>query len=60
MGIRFNGDFAELKNRLSPLGGEWDETQAEPKIMYLEGGILNWHETTGVILFQGLKKGKLL
>ncbi|MGL6010976.1 MAG: AAA family ATPase, partial [Shewanella oncorhynchi] len=23
-------------------------------------GILNWHETTGVILFQGLKKGKLL
>lgn len=58
MNLSFGGDFTKLKEKLSPLGGQWDMKDPERKIMRLDGGILNWHEATGKILIQGKEKGK--
>jgi MoxR-like ATPase len=58
MNLSFNGDFSDLKERLSELGGQWDEKDRERKIMRLDGGVLSWHELTGKILFQGKGEGK--
>lgn len=60
MSLSFGGDFTTLKEKLSPLGGLWDLEDSERKIMRLDGGVLNWYETTGKISIQGKEKGKAL
>lgn len=42
-----------LKEKLSGLGGTWDENQPNRKVFRLNGGIMNWYESTGALNFQG-------
>lgn len=58
MGLMFTGSFDDLATRLSPLDGEWDDTQPDRKVFRLDGGIMNWFEPSGRISFQGKPKGK--
>lgn len=60
MGLIFEGSFDELATRLSPLDGQWDETQQDRKVFRLDGGVMNWFEPSGTISFQGKLKGKSL
>ncbi|SDY75095.1 anti-phage dCTP deaminase [Nitrosomonas sp. Nm33] len=59
MGLKFTGSYEELRGKLSSLGGEWDESQANKKVLQLNGGVMNWFETTGSIHFQGKGDGKV-
>lgn len=54
----FTGTFDELKAKLSSIHGEWDETQANKKVLRLDGGVMNWFESTGTIQFQGKDSSK--
>jgi len=56
--IIYTSDFSGLKDKLSGLSGEWDESQANKKVFRLSGGIMNWYESTGTIQFQGKEKDK--
>lgn len=49
----FTKDFARLKEQLANVGNDWDESQPSKKVLRLEGGVMNWFETTGTIQFQG-------
>jgi len=55
----FTGTYDQLKNKLSSINGEWDESQPNKKVLRLNGGVMNWFESTGTIQFQG-KDGPLL
>ena len=59
MKIIFTESYDDLQEKLSSLGGEWDDSQANKKVFRLNGGILNWYVTTGTIQFQGQEEGKL-
>ena len=59
MKIKFTGTFEELKDKLKSLTGEWNEDQHQKKVLRLNGGILNWFETTGRLFVQGRDPGKL-
>ncbi|TDR05898.1 AAA family ATPase [Marinomonas communis] len=54
----FSGSYEEFKEKLSSLGGVWDDSKNDRKVYRLDGGVLNWHESTGNISFQGKAKGK--
>ena len=58
MKIIFTETYSELKEKLSELDGEWDESQANKKVFRHNGGIMNWYESTGTIQFQGREDGK--
>lgn len=58
MKITFTGQFTELKDKLENTKGVWDDSQPNKKVMRLNGGILNWYESTGTIQFQGSDPGK--
>ena len=58
--IKFTGEFEELKRRLESLGGDWNEGQAGKKVLRVNGGVLNWYETTGTLQVQGKSPGKAL
>ncbi|UAA40041.1 dCMP deaminase family protein [Paraneptunicella aestuarii] len=58
MKLSFSGTFVQLKDKLSELGGSWDEPMPNKKVFRLAGGILNWFESTGTIQFQGKAPGK--
>jgi deoxycytidylate deaminase len=49
----FTGTHDEFKEKLSSINGEWDENQANKKVLRLNGGVMNWFESTGTIQFQG-------
>lgn len=53
MNLKFSGTFAELKEKLTTVGGEWDDTQLNKKVLRKDSGVLNWFESTGTIHFQG-------
>jgi len=55
--IKFVGNFEDLKQKLSPLNGTWDENQTNKKVLRLDGGVLNWFESTGTLNFQGRSPG---
>ncbi len=59
MKIIFTESYDDLQEKLSSLGGEWDDSQVNKKVFRLNGGILNWYVTTGTIQFQGQEEGKL-
>jgi deoxycytidylate deaminase len=54
----FTGNFDELKDKLNSVQGDWDETQANKKVLRLDGGVMNWFESTGTIHFQGNDSSK--
>lgn len=58
MGLKFAGNFDDLQQKLASLGGSWDDSQPNKKILRLEYGVMNWFETTGSINFQGKGTGK--
>lgn len=60
MNLKFTGSFEDLKAKLAPLGGQWDESQSNKKILRVEKGVLNWFETTGTLSVQGKTQGKEL
>lgn len=60
MNIKFTGTFDLLKSKLESLNGEWDESQPNKKVLRLDGGVLNWYESTGTINTQGKSPGKEL
>ncbi len=49
----FTGTFDELKEKLNSIEGDWDEIQANKKVLRSDGGVMNWFESTGTIQFQG-------
>lgn len=56
--IKFTGTFEDLKSKLQPLSGMWDDSQPNKKVLRLDGGVLNWYESTGTINTQGKSPGK--
>ena len=58
MALKFSGTFADLTSKLLSLQGEWDESQPNKKVLRLDGGVMNWFESTGSINFQGKDPGK--
>lgn len=54
----FTGTYDELKEKLCSINGDWDETQANKKVLRIEGGVMNWYESTGTIQFQGKDEPK--
>ena len=48
----------KLKALLSGIEGVWDDPQQNKKVLRLNGGVMNWYETTGTIYFQGVAEGK--
>lgn len=57
MSLKFTGTFEELKEKLSSLGGEWNDDQPNKKVLRLNDGILNWFNGTGTLQFQGRSPG---
>jgi len=58
MALKFSGTFSDLSSKLVTLQGEWDESQPNKKVLRLNGGVMNWFESTGSINFQGKDPGK--
>ena len=58
MALKFSGTFTDLSSKLTTLHGEWDESQPNKKVLRLNGGVMNWFESTGSINFQGKDPGK--
>lgn len=58
MALKFSGTFEDLKAKLAKLGGQWDESQPNKKVLRLNNGVMNWFESTGSISFQGKDPGK--
>jgi deoxycytidylate deaminase len=58
MALKFSGTFVDLSSKLVTLRGGWDESQPNKKVLRLNGGVMNWFESTGSINFQGKDPGK--
>ena len=58
MKLIFKKSYDELKERLSVINGVWDESQKNKKVLRLNGGVMNWYESTGTIYFQGGGEGR--
>jgi len=58
MKLIFKKSYKELKKHLAVVNGRWDESQKNKKVLRLNGGIMNWFESTGTIYFQGEQEGK--
>ena len=58
MKLIFKKSYDELKALLSEIDGVWDESQKNKKVLRLNGGVMNWQESTGTIYFQGNEEGK--
>jgi len=58
--IKFTGEFEELRNKLKSLGGVWEKNQPGKKVLRINGGVLNWYESTGTLQIQGKNPGREL
>ena len=58
MKLIFKASYEELKALLSVIEGVWDDPQQNKKVLRLNGGVMNWYESTGTIYFQGVAEGK--
>lgn len=56
----FTGTYEQLKEKLRSISGEWNEDQANKKVLRLNGGVMNWYESTGTIQFQGKEDARLI
>src|SRR5664279_4437230 len=54
MKLMFKKSYEELKALLSGIEGVWEESQKNKKVLRLNGGVMNWYESTGTIYFQGV------
>lgn len=59
MSLKFTGTYEDLKIKLSPLPGFWDNSQSNQKVFRVQAGVMNWFESTGTIQFQGQGEGKV-
>lgn len=59
MSLKFIGSYEDLKQKLNSLAGIWDDSQIGKKVLRLNGGIVNWFESTGTIHIQGKGDGKI-
>ncbi len=59
MKLIFTENYERLKEKLSSVGGEWDESQPNKKVLRLNDGIMNWYDTTGTIQFQGKQEPRI-
>lgn len=57
MSLKFTGTIEDLKEKLSSLGGDWNDQQPNKIVFRLDGGVLNWFPTTGTLQFQGRSPG---
>jgi len=57
MKLMFKKSYGELKALLSGIEGVWDDSQKK-NVRRLNGGVMNWYESTGTIYFQGVAEGK--
>jgi deoxycytidylate deaminase len=60
MKLVFTKSYEELVQSLVSIGGEWDESQPNKRVLQLDGGIMNWYESTGTIQFQGREDKKAI
>lgn len=60
MNLKFTGTYEDLKQKLSTLNGAWDDSQTGKKVLRLNGGVMNWFESTGKIHIQGKGDGKTI
>jgi len=58
MSLKFTGTYEDLKLKLGSLTGTWDDSQPGKKVLRLNGGVMNWFESTGTIHIQGKGDGK--
>ena len=58
MKLMFKKSYGELKALLSGIEGVWEESQNNKKVLRLNGGVMNWYESTGTLYFQGVAEGK--
>ena len=58
MKLIFKASYEELKSLLSGIEGVWEESQKNKKVLRLNGGVMNWYESTRTIYFQGVAEGK--
>lgn len=58
MSLKFTGTYEDLKQKLGSLTGSWDDSQTGKKVLRLNGGVMNWFESTGTIHIQGKGDGK--
>ena len=47
MKLMFKKSYGELKALLSGIEGVWEESQKNKKVLRLNGGVMNWYESTG-------------
>ena len=47
MKLIFKKGYEELKELLSVMVGVWNESQKNKKVLRLNGGVMNWYESTG-------------
>jgi len=60
MSLKFTGSFDDLKAILSSLDSDWDTSQPGKKVLRINGGVLNWFESTGTLQFQGKADSKTM
>lgn len=53
MSLKFTGDYAELQEKLTPLGGSWEESGPNKRVLRVSSGVISWFRTTGTVQFQG-------
>ena len=58
MKLVFKKSYTDLVELLKSIGGEWDDTQKNKKVLNSDGGILIWYESTSNIQFQGKEDKK--
>lgn len=58
MKLIFTENYERLKEKLSSVEGEWDESQPNKKVLRRNDGVMNWYETTGTIQFQGKQESR--
>ena len=58
LSIKRLAENLQLKALLSGIEGVWEESQNNKKVLRLNGGVMNWYESTGTIYFQGVAEGK--
>jgi deoxycytidylate deaminase len=55
----FIGSYEDLQTKLVSLNADWDPSQANKKVLRLNGGIMNWYKSTGTLQFQGKQEQSL-
>jgi cytidine deaminase len=53
MSRKYTGSFEQLKVALASIGSDWDESQANKKVLRRDNAVLSWFVSTGSLQFQG-------